>query len=129
MTAFPFNLVVFDHDRIPPASLDKALDILTRCRGIKITADIYLVTADFMTLVLNLLRLPGCMDGAIKLYCLSAYDGELDKDGIHTSIRKQALVHLRHELQKLERETLGLDLSAVLSHVRERLPHPSDTKT
>jgi hypothetical protein len=101
-TTFPFNVVLFDHERIPPASAEKAIEMIGRWRGIKLDVNTYLVVADFTTLVLHLLALPGCQDGGIKLYCLSAFDGELDKDGIHTTIRKQARSHLRHELGKLK---------------------------
>ena len=109
MSAFPFNLVLFNRDRIPLASVGKATELIGRWRGIKLNENTYLVVADFTTLVLRLLALPGCQDGGIMLYCLSAFDGELDAGGIHTTIRKQARSHLRHELGKLK-----LDLPAAL---------------
>jgi hypothetical protein len=110
MSSFPFNLVVFDLQRIPPASFVNSVGILGRMNAIKLNETVYLVAGDFITLGVRLLALPGCRDGAIKLYSLSAFDGELDGvGGIHTTIRKQARSHLRHELDKLK-----LDLPAAL---------------
>ncbi|MGD0349293.1 MAG: hypothetical protein ABSB84_03125 [Verrucomicrobiota bacterium] len=110
MKTFPFNIVVLDKKRIPVDSLRKVADILGRSEGIRLGEDTYLALGDYTTLVLALFPLPGCGNGQIKLYSLSAFDGELGgADGIHTTIRKQAHSHLRFELGRL-----GLELPSVL---------------
>jgi hypothetical protein len=110
MQTFPFNIIVLDRERIPSSSLEKINDLLVRLNGTKLGYETYLVLGDYVTLVLNFFRLPGCANGEIKLYSLSAFDGQLDQsDGTHTKIRKQARSHLRFELGKL-----GLELPNTL---------------